>query len=87
MQEAVRILEDAAETEDAATVLAVTQRAIASAIRVILRADDSGGIIGDACEELLELHPRAAARAKPPASKLVDWMIRFQFDNECDYFP
>jgi hypothetical protein len=27
-----------------------------------------------------------AARANPPVAKLVDWMIKFQFDNECDYF-
>ena len=86
MHDAVQILQAAAEREDPATVLAVTQKAIASALKVIMRADDSGGIIGDACQALLDLHPRAAARAKPPADKLVDWMIRFQFDNDCDYF-
>ncbi|MBA3489254.1 MAG: hypothetical protein H0T78_06865, partial [Longispora sp.] len=86
MHDAVAILESAAETEDPATVFTVTQKAIASALKVIMRADDSSGIIGDACRNLLELHPKMAARANPPTSKLVDWMMKFQFDNECDFF-
>jgi hypothetical protein len=86
MHEAVEILQQAAETEDPAVVFAVTQKAIASALKVVMRADDSSGIIGDACQALLDLHPKVAARAKPPAAKLVDWMMAFQFDNECDYF-
>jgi hypothetical protein len=86
MHEAVAILRQAAETEEPAVVFAVTQKAIASALKVIMRADDSSGIIGDACRALLDLHSEAAARAKPAVAKLVDWMIKFQFDNECDYF-
>ena len=86
MNDAVEILERAAETEDPALVFAVTQKAIASALKVIMRADDSNGIIGDACRALLDLHPKLAARATPPVAKLVDWLIRFQFDNECDFF-
>jgi hypothetical protein len=64
----------------------VTHRALASAIRVIARADDSAGIIGDACRRLIELHPRAAARADVPPVKLADWMFDFHFDDEVDYF-
>ncbi|MEP6527083.1 MAG: DUF6880 family protein [Nocardioidaceae bacterium] len=86
MHEAVAILEAASGTEDPAVVFTVTQKAIASALNVIMRADDSSGIIGDACRALLDLHPAVAARAKPPIARLVDWMIKFQFDNECDYF-
>jgi hypothetical protein len=86
MHEAVQALEAAVDTEDPATVLTVTQKAIASALKVIMRADDSSGIIGDACRALIDLHPRAAARAHPPTARLIDWMINFQFDNECDYF-
>ena len=53
---------------------------------MIPRADDSSGIIGDACRRLLELHPKAAARAGAPAGRLVDWMMRFQFEGDVDYF-
>ena len=86
LHDAVTLLQDAAENEPPAEVLAVTQKAIASACKVIMRADDSSGIIGDAIRELLELHARLARTAPPPYRRLVDWMIRFQFDNECDFF-
>lgn len=86
LHDAVTLLQDAAENEPPAEVLTVTQKAIASACKVIMRADDSSGIIGDAIRELLDLHAQLARVAPPPYRKLVDWMIRFQFDNECDYF-
>ncbi len=74
-------------TTDPAEIYSVTHKALASALKVIARADDSSGIIGDACRRLLELHPRAAAAARTPVGKLIDWMMKFQFgDDEVDYF-
>jgi len=84
MHQAIDLLEAAADTDDPAEVYAVTHKALASAIKVIARADDSSGIIGGACRRLLDLHPKAAARAGAPASMLVDWMIKFQFEGEVD---
>ena len=86
MHEAVDILEVAIATSDPAEIYAVTHKALASAIQVIARADDSSGIIGDACRRLLDLHPKAASAAKVAPAKLVDWMIKFQFDGDVDYF-
>ena len=86
MHQPVDDLEAAIPTTDPAAVYAVTHKALSSAIKVIARADDSSGIIGDACRRLLELHPGDAAAAQVPAGKLVDWMIRFQFDGDVDYF-
>ena len=86
MHEAVDILESAIPTTDPAEVYAVTHKAMSSAIKVIARADDSSGIIGDACRRLLDLHPKVAASAKVPPVKLVDWMMKFQFDGDVDYF-
>jgi hypothetical protein len=86
MHEAVAILQQAADDRDPAEVFAVTQRAITLAVKVIMRADDSSGIIGDACRDLLELHLTLAVRVRPSVTKLVAWMLKFQFDNECDFF-
>ena len=87
MHEAVDILESAIPTTDPAEIYSVTHKALASSLKVIARADDSSGIIGDACRRLLELHPQAAAAARTPVGKLIDWMMKFQFDDdEVDYF-
>jgi hypothetical protein len=86
MHEAVDILEAAIPTTDPVEVYAVTHKALASAIKVIARADDSSGIIGGACRRLLELHLTVAAAAQVPAGDLAAWMMRFQFDGDVDYF-
>jgi hypothetical protein len=83
LHDAVALLRDAAANEPPAVVLTVTQKAITSACKVIMRADDSSGVIGDAIRDLLDLHAQLAQTVAPPFRKLVDWMIRFQFDNEC----
>jgi hypothetical protein len=86
MHEAVDLLREAAGSADPAALLPIVERATAAAVRVILRADDSSGIIGDAIRGLLELHAQVAANARPSASKLVAWMIKFQFDRTQDFF-
>ncbi|HCX85237.1 MAG TPA: hypothetical protein DHV14_08905 [Micrococcales bacterium] len=64
----------------------VAHKALASAIRIIARADDSSGIIGDAVRGLIALHPVAAAAAEMPPAKLAEWMWQFHFDDDVDYF-
>ncbi|GAA1520817.1 tetratricopeptide (TPR) repeat protein [Agromyces terreus] len=86
MHEAIDILESHLATADAADAYAVTHKALASSLKVIARADDSSGIIGDACRRLLDLHPRLAAAASVPPAKLVKWMFAFQLDGDVDYF-
>lgn len=86
MHEAVDLLRDAAGSADPAALLPIVEKATAAAVRVILRADDSSGIIGDAVRGLLELHAHVAAKAQPSASKLANWMIKFQFDGTQDFF-
>ncbi len=87
MHEAIDILEAAIPATDPAEIYSVTHKALASSLKVIARADDSSGIIGDACRRLLELQPRAAAAARTPVGKLIDWIMKFQFDDdEVDYF-
>ena len=86
MHEAIDVLEASLPTANPAEVYAVVQAALASAVKVIARADDSSGIIGDACRRLLTLHPTVASSAGVAPSKLVDWMMKFQFDGDVDYF-
>jgi hypothetical protein len=86
MHEAIDVLEYALPATDPMEAYTVAHKALASAITVIARADDSSGIIGDACQRLLSLHPKLAASARVPAGRLVSWMMAFQFEGEVDYF-
>jgi hypothetical protein len=86
MHGAIDVLEGERSTTDPAEFYAVVHAALASAVKVIARADDSSGIIGDACRRLLDLHPQAATDARVVPGKLVDWMVKFQFDGDVDYF-
>ncbi|MBG6240134.1 hypothetical protein IWX78_003129 [Mycetocola sp. CAN_C7] len=86
MHEAIDLLEAAIPTTEPAEAYTVTHKALTSALKVIGRADDSGGIIGDACLRLLALHPQLAAAAGIPPARLVPWMMTFQFDSDVDYF-
>lgn len=86
MHEGIDILERAIPTAEPAEAYTVANKALASALKVIARADDSSGIIGDACRRLLALHPQLAATAHIPTSRLVTWIATFQFEGEVDYF-
>lgn len=86
MHAAIDVLEAARPSTDPADFYRVVHAALASAVKVIARADDSSGIIGDACRRLLEVHPQSAAAAGVVPGKLVDWMVKFQFDGDVDYF-
>ncbi len=86
MHDAIDLLEAALPSTDPAESYAVAHKALASAVKVIARADDSSGIIGDACRRLLALHPQLAAAASVAPRKRVDWMMRFQLEGDVDYF-
>jgi hypothetical protein len=85
MHEAVGLLRHAA-AEGHTGLLPIVEKAVAAAMRVVLRADDSSGIIGDAIRDLLALHADLARRTPPGASKLVTWLAKFQFDGTQDFF-
>ncbi len=59
------------------------QRAAGHLVKVLLRSDDSNGLIGDLAHQVLELHRQACAAAgvaDPPA--LAKWMVRFSFEDQ-----
>ena len=79
-------LRTAAHQWGAAKVLPIAEAAIDAAVKVILRADDSNGEIGDVIGELLELHAELCTAAPPKPRRLIEWMIAFQFDGDQDFF-
>ncbi len=87
MHAAVDILKASIPTTDPVEIYSVTHKALASAIKVIARADDSSGIIGDACRRLSRPPPQGSGSGSGSLTpgKLVEWML-FQFGGDVDYF-
>ncbi|MBV9001027.1 MAG: hypothetical protein JO304_18345 [Solirubrobacterales bacterium] len=54
-------------------------------MKVIQRADDSWGQIGDLVRDLLDLHARTCDAGVADPVKLANWMVRFSFGDQ-DFF-
>lgn len=61
------------------------ERAAGHVVKVILRADDSDGMIGDLAHQVLQLHATACDSGAADPVKLARWMVRFSFDDQ-DFF-
>ncbi len=69
-----------------AKTIPVVEKAIAVVVKVLQRADDSNGEIGELVGDLMALHAELYALAPPAPKKLVDWLINFEFDGSQDFF-
>lgn len=61
------------------------QRAVGHVVKVLLRADDSNGMIGGLAHDLLELHAQACEPGVADPVKLAKWMVKFSFVDQ-DFF-
>ena len=76
---------DAVASSPSQELVLLIQRAVGHVVKVILRADDSDGMIGDLASELLELHALACDSGVADPAKLARWIVRFCFDDQ-DFF-
>lgn len=81
----VGALTDEVATQPSRELIDLLERAVGHVIKVILRADDSNGSIGDLTGQLLELHALACDSGTADPLRLAKWMIRFAFDDQ-DFF-
>lgn len=81
----VDALADEVGTEPSAELVALLQRAANHLVKVILRADDSDGMIGDLARRVLDLHRAACAVGVADGLALAKWIVRFAFDEQ-DFF-
>ncbi len=68
-----------------ADLVVLLQRAAGHLVKVIMRADDSDGMIGDLCRRVLDLHRVACAAGVAEPQALARWMVRFAFEEQ-DFF-
>jgi len=72
--------------EPSRALVVLLERTIGHVVKVMLRADDSDGMIGDLARQLLELHKRVCDAGVADPAALAKWMIRFDFGDEQDFF-
>lgn len=65
----------------AETALPALERAATRLRKITLNADDSGGVIGDACQRAVDLHAGAARASKPKSVRLARWLAKFRIDS------
>ena len=56
-------------------------KALTATRRMTLQADDSGGVIGDACQRAAELYARSCVEGHPDGVKLARWLLKFRKDS------
>ncbi|MBK6968847.1 MAG: hypothetical protein IPH29_06980 [Candidatus Microthrix sp.] len=78
-------LADEVAAEPSAELVELLQRAEGHLVKVIMRADDSNGMIGDLARRVLELHREACAAGVADPQRLAKWMVRFSFEDQ-DFF-
>jgi hypothetical protein len=78
-------LADEVATSPSTELVGLLQRAAGHLVKVIMRADDSNGTIGELCRDVLDLHRQACATGVADPQKLARWMVKFSFEDQ-DFF-
>lgn len=81
----VEEIREAVVSAPSAELVTLIERAIGRVVKVILKADDSDGLIGDVARDLLDLHAQACDAGVADPIKLARWMVKFRFDDQ-DFF-
>jgi hypothetical protein len=81
----VAALAEAVEAGPSRELVELLQRAVGNVVKVILRADDSNGMIGDLARDLLELHADVCRPGVADPVELAKWMVKFCFVDQ-DFF-
>jgi hypothetical protein len=48
---------------------------------LIMNADDSAGVLGDACQQAADLYARSCREGSPDQAKLGRWLVKFRADS------
>ena len=56
-------------------------RAVTRLRTVTLNADDSSGLIGDACQRAVELYARSCVEGNPDRVKVAKWLVKFRDES------
>lgn len=78
-------IEAEAEGNPSRELLRLVELSVGRVVRVILKSDDSSGMMGDVAHRLLTVHEQLALAGVAEPKALARWMIKFGFDDQ-DFF-
>ncbi len=81
----VDAIEAEAESNPSRELLKLIELSVGRVVKVILKSDDSSGMMGDVAHRLLAVHEQVAAAGAAEPKALARWMIKFGFDDQ-DFF-
>lgn len=81
----VEALSAEADVSPSRELLVLVERAVSHVVKVILKADDSAGTIGDLASDLLGIHGRLCDSGVADPAALARWMVKFGCDDQ-DFF-
>jgi len=81
----VDAMEAEAESNPSRELLKLVELSVGRVVRVILRSDDSSGMMGDVARRVLAIHEQVALAGVGEPKALARWMIKFGFDDQ-DFF-
>ncbi|TQN48350.1 putative Zn finger protein [Humibacillus xanthopallidus] len=81
IQEVLDELEKLIERGGADAARPALLKALTATRRMTLQADDSGGVIADACQRAAHLYARSCVRGQPDEVKLGRWLLKFRKDS------
>src|SRR3954452_5275533 len=82
---AVNALADEVAKNPSRELVMLLQRAAGHLVKVLLRADDSNGMIGGLVSDVLGLHRQACAAGVAEPRALAKWIVKFSFEDQ-DFF-
>ncbi len=74
-----------AERNPSRELLKLIELSVGRVVKVILKSDDSSGMMGDVAHRLLAIHEQVALAGVGEPKALARWMIKFGFDDQ-DFF-
>jgi len=81
----VDAIEAESESNPSRELLKLIELSVGRVVRVILRSDDSSGMMGDVAQRLLVIHGQVSLAGVGEPKALARWMIKFGFDDQ-DFF-
>jgi len=81
----VEAIEAEAEDNPSRELLKLIELSVGRVVKVILKSDDSSGMMGDVAHRLLAIHEQVALAGVAEPKTLARWMIKFGFDDQ-DFF-